>query len=241
MKAKKGVFHLECHPGEVAERVIVCGAPERVQRASKLLENAELVSGKRGLLVYTGGYKGAEVTVATTGMGGASAAIVAEELIELGAKTIIRVGTTGALQEEVDVGDLIVVEGAVPLDGTSRSYSPEGFCPASSSEVVLALREAARELGEKRIHVGLVCSTDAFYLEDVDFVEKWSRRKVLSVEMECAAIITVARIRGVKAGGILVVNGNLKKEVAMVSHEEIADREEMALRMAMEALLKVPL
>ena len=81
MKAKKGVFHLECHPGEVAERVIVCGAPERVQRASKLLENAELVSGKRGLLIYTGGYKGAEVTVATTGMGGASAAIVVEELI----------------------------------------------------------------------------------------------------------------------------------------------------------------
>ncbi len=241
MKAKRGVFHLECRPEEVAKRVVVCGAPERTQRASEILDHAKLVSRRRGLLIYTGRYRGVEITVATTGMGGASAAIVAEELIELGVKSIVRVGTTGALQEEIDVGDLIIVEGAIPLDGTSRSYSPEGFCPASSSDIVSALREAARELGERRMHVGLVCSTDAFYLEDVGFVERWSRRGVLSVEMECAAINTVARIRGVKAGGLLVVNGNLKRGETMVPHEVIADREEVALRMALEALLKVPL
>ena len=152
----------------------------------------------------------------------------------LGAQNIIRVGTTGAIQPHIDVGDVVVPSGAIPLDGATREYVPEGFCPVPDFFLTKALCEAIDRRGLRK-HVGLIATFDLFYAE-ASSAELWRRRNVLSVEMECSVIFTLSYIRGAKAAAVLVVNGNLIKGQRMVKMPEVEDN---ALKAAFDALQSV--
>jgi DeoD family purine-nucleoside phosphorylase len=203
------MYHIRCRAGDIAERVITCGDPGRVEKLARLMEGAELVNSHRGLLVYTGAYNGVRVTVATTGMGAPSAAIVNEELAMLGAKAIIRVGTTGAISRRVSLGDIVVPTEAIPLDGATKAYMKEGGKPLADSGIVEAL---VRELGERGVKcvVGRICTSDTFYLEEEIEAKKWAEQGALSFEMECSVTFAVGSIRGYRSGAVLVVTGRIQ-------------------------------
>jgi len=218
--AGKEQIHVKAKPGEIAEKAILCGDPGRVKWiAEEKLEKSKLVSNNRGLLVYTGEYKGEPITVATTGMGCPSAAIVLEELVNLGVKSVVRVGTCGALQTWIDVADVVVATGAVPLVGTTKRYIQEEYAPVPDFHLT---RLIVDELKDVKVHVGLIVTSDAFYEEDEKFVKKWAGRGVLAVEMESSIIFTISLLRGVKAASVLVVNGNLARREYVVGNDEVA-------------------
>lgn len=202
------MYHIRCGSGDIATRVLTCGDPGRVERVARLLEGAELVNSHRGLLVYTGVYKGKRVTVATTGMGAPSAAIVNEELAMLGAKAVIRVGTTGGIGRQVGLGDIVVPTEAIPLDGATKAYMKEGGKPLADPGIVEAL---VRELGERgaKCHVGRICTSDTFYLEEEKEAKRWAAQGVLSFEMECSVTFAIGSLRGYRPGAVLVVTGRI--------------------------------
>jgi DeoD family purine-nucleoside phosphorylase len=202
------MYHLRCSKKDVAQRVLVCGDPGRVTKIAGLMERAKLVNENRGLLVYTGLYNGERVTVATTGMGAPSAAIVLEELAMLGARAVIRVGTTGGIRKDVLLGDLIVPTEAIPLDGATKAYMREGGVPKADVDIVDALRKRLEREG-LRHHVGPVCTSDTFYLEEERDARKWSSKRVLSFEMECSVIFAIGSLRGYRAGAVLAVTGRI--------------------------------
>ena len=142
-----------------------------------------------------------------TGIGGPSAAIVVEELIQLGVKRLLRVGTCGALQPQLRHGDLILALSAVPDDGTSMRYAGgEAIAPTADWDLLHGVVHAAKEIGERITYVGPVVSSDVFYDPDEERFARWSARGVLAVEMEAAALFTVAALRGVQAGCLLAVS-----------------------------------
>jgi uridine phosphorylase len=198
-----------CGVGDVAKYVFLPGDLKRVERIASFFDEAHKVAEYRGYVTYTGKVNGIEISACSTGVGCPSAAIVVEELAKIGAQTFIRVGTTGALQPEIGVGDIVIATAAVRADGTSKVYVPAEYPATADFSVVSALVKAAEKLGVK-VHVGKVVSTDVFYAGSYDV---WSKAHVLSVEMECSAIFTIAGLKGLKAGAILAVDGNLAKGI----------------------------
>jgi uridine phosphorylase len=139
-------------------------------------------------------------------MGGPSAAIVLEELIQLGVRRFMRVGTCGSLQESVALGDIVLAVSAVPADGTSREYAGgEPHAPTADWDLVHGAVHAAKEIGS-RPHVGAVATADTFYDPDPGRLERWSARSVLAVEMESATLFTVGALRDVAVGCLLVAS-----------------------------------
>jgi len=155
-------YHIQCKPGDVAPYVLLPGDPDRVARISKYWDERREVARHREYVTHTGKYKGAPISATSTGIGCPAAAIAVEELLRVGAHTFIRVGTTGAIQPEIKVGDLVISRAAVRLDGTSKQYVRVEYPAVAHHEVVLALIEAAETLGV-RYHVGITASTDSFY------------------------------------------------------------------------------
>jgi DeoD family purine-nucleoside phosphorylase len=200
------MYHLKCKKEDVSPRILVCGDPGRVEKVSKLLMSPRLVNGNRGLLTFTGTYKGERVTVSTTGMGAPSAAIVMEELAMLGAKTVIRVGTTGGIADRIQLGDVVVPNEAVPLDGATQAYLKYGGEPVPDMRLTSAL-VAKAERARLRCHIGKICTSDTFYLEEVREAQAWASKGALSFEMECSVIFTLGKLRGYMAGAILTVTG----------------------------------
>ncbi|MDI6819393.1 MAG: nucleoside phosphorylase [Candidatus Hodarchaeaceae archaeon] len=201
--------HIMCGVGDVARYVLLPGDPRRVERIASFFKEARKVAEYRGFVTYTGKVDRVEISTCSTGIGCPSAAIVVEELARIGAQTLIRVGTTGALQPEIEVGDIIIATAAVRADGTSKVYVPAEYPAVADFGVVSALTKAAEKLGTKA-HVGKVVSTDAFYAGQLDI---WGKANVLSAEMECSTIFTVAGLKGLRAGAILAVDGNLTRGV----------------------------
>lgn len=197
--------HIMCGVGDVAKYVLLSGDPKRVEKIASFLDKARKVADYRGYVTYTGNVGGIEISACSTGVGCPSAAIVVEELARIGAQTFIRIGTTGALQPEIEAGDIVIASAAVRLDGTSKVYVPAEYPAVADFSVVSALAGAAKKLGVK-VHVGKVVSTDAFYAGSYDI---WGKARALSVEMECSAIFTIAGLKGLRAGAILAVDGNL--------------------------------
>jgi DeoD family purine-nucleoside phosphorylase len=185
---------------EVAERVLLPGDPQRALLvAQSLLDAPKMMNARRGLWGYTGiAPDGGLVTVQSTGMGGPSAAIVAEELIDLGARTLLRIGTCGALVEELELGQLLAVREALARDGTSRALGA-GESVDADPELVAALVNA----GGAR--AATVVSTDVFYDPREGIQERWIAEGAEAVEMEAAALFTVARARGARAGCLVAV------------------------------------
>lgn len=237
----KKPYHILAKPGEISEKVLAVGDPGRADLiARELLSDARAVNLHRGFNTYTGFFKGARVTVATHGIGGPSAAIVVEELKMLGAKLIVRLGTCGGLTRKVGLGDTVVALAAVyNPGGTVAMYAPGVSYPAvADPEVVLELERALSEEG-LNVHRGIVASSDAFHAEESN-LPLWSGLGALAVEMECATVFTVARLRGLKVGAALIVIDNLATGEFMEAGAE--KRRELELRAAkgvLEALCRL--
>ncbi|HEY0633542.1 MAG TPA: hypothetical protein VGC98_15910 [Thermoleophilaceae bacterium] len=187
---------------EVAERVLLPGDPQRALAVSQaLLDAPKMMNARRGLWGYTGtAPDGGLVTVQSTGMGGPSAAIVAEELIGLGARVLLRIGTCGALNDELTLGQLVAVADALAEDGTSRALGAGERAEPDAELTELLAADAARVT---------VVSTDVFYEERDGIEEGWIAAGAKAVEMESATLFTVAGRRGVKAGALLAVTDRL--------------------------------
>lgn len=201
-------IHLQTTRERQSPLVLCPGDPDRATAVAKeLLDGAECVTRTRSLLGYTGRYRGVEVTIQTTGMGGGSTGIVTHELIELGATTLIRAGTAGGLQTDLAAGSLVVADGAVADDGAGLAMCG-GTAPPPAPEVVAALTDAAAT-SDRPVRLGTVVSTDVFYDLEPGRNEDWQRRGILAVEMEAAVIFSLAARHGVRAGCVLAVGNTL--------------------------------
>src|SRR5215213_7212825 len=212
--------HVRAEPGDFAESVLLPGDPLRAQYiAENFFDGAKLVTDERGMLGYTGTYGGKPVSVQATGMGCPSASIVTEELIELGAKNLVRVGTCGGYSRELRLGDLIVATSAAPQDGTVSSITRGvPYAPAAHFDVVHAAHHAAQSAG-RRTFVGQVVSSDLFY-----------------DPMEDAAIFTIAAMHGVRAGCLLTVSDTIGAEIVRISDEELRNAVDNMMALALDTL-----
>ena len=216
-------IHVRAESGDYADACLLPGDPLRAKYiADTYLENVQQRNAERGLLGYTGEWKGKAVSVQGTGMGCPGATIVFEELVQLGVQKLIRVGTCGGLQPHHGLGDLIVALTAVPADATAMHLvGNEPHCPTASWELIHGAVHVAKELSQP-LHVGPIVSSDLFYNPDEGQYQRWSRRGVLAVEMEAAALFTVGAIRGVQAGCLLTVSDIVVEGVfTRISDEEL--------------------
>jgi DeoD family purine-nucleoside phosphorylase len=187
----------------LAERVLLPGDPGRaLALAQQLLSQPLMFNHNRGLWGYTGeAADGAPLTIQSTGMGGPSAAIVIAELADLGARTLLRVGTCGALSPELELGRLLIATEAIADDGTSRALGGEQRL-APDSALTGALHSAAGD----DVAAGPVVSTDLFYDAREGAEQAWSEAGALAVEMETATLFALAARRGLAAASALVVS-----------------------------------
>jgi uridine phosphorylase len=208
-------YHLKMKRGDVGKYVLLPGDRSRVPMMSACLDNAKEVGNNREYVAHTGTHRGIRVTVMSTGMGCPAAAIAVEELANIGARVFIRTGSTGALQKPIDVGDLIIANGAVKNEGTSRMYEPNEFPAVPSYRVLNSLAGAAESLKGKlrfRYHVGIVSSDDAFYAETPEFIGRMTALGALGLDMESSAIFVVSRARGLESGSILSASENFARK-----------------------------
>ncbi len=216
-------IHLRAEPGDYAEAVLLPGDPLRAKYiAETFMDDPRQVNGERGMLGYTGTFNGKPVSVQSTGMGCPMAGIVVEELAQLGAKRLLRIGTCGGLQPDLALGDLIVALSAVPQDSTASHYvGGEPHAPTADWGLVHGAVHAAKELG-KPVRVGPIVSSDIFYDPDPDRARRWSERGILAVEMEAAVLFTVGALRGLQAGCLLTVSDIIVEgEFTRISDEDL--------------------
>jgi purine-nucleoside phosphorylase len=231
-------LHLHADKGDVAPFVLLPGDPDRATYiAETFFEAPRRYTSYRHLYGYTGRYKAMPVSVQTTGMGCPSLAIVVEELLRLGAKTLVRVGTAGIISREVRPGELVIATASVPLEGTSAQYLRGApYAPTASFVVTRALVDAAQRLGHNP-HVGLIQTEDAFYATSPSDVATLAARGVLAVEMEASALFTLAALRRAQAGCALVASnyiGDPEFVAADVLRQSVHAMAEMALEAGLE-------
>ena len=218
-------IHVRAEPGDYAEACLLPGDPLRARAvAETFLEDVRETNSERGLLGYTGTFEGKPVSVQATGMGAPSASIVVEELIRLGVKKLLRIGTCGGLAPGLALGDIVVVLSATPNDGATAALTGgEPHAPTADWELVHGAVHAAKTLGTK-VRVGPVVTTDLFYDPDPERAKRWAARGMLAVEMEAAAILTLGALRGVQAGCLLLVSDTLSGgEFTRIGDAELAE------------------
>lgn len=218
-------FHIGAKPGEIAETVLLPGDPYRARWAAKtFLKDAVCVNEIRGMLAYTGTWKGHPVTIHGTGMGMPSMSIYANELIrDYGAQTLIRIGSAGALQHHVKVRDVVLAQACCTAGSPSRTIFRElNFAPTAD----FGLLKAAWEAGQGRgigLHVGAIYSSDTFYDERQDLSDQMQRHGVLAVEMEAAELYTLAARYGRRALAVMTISDHI------LTHEALpADQREQS-------------
>lgn len=238
-------YHLQIRKGDVGRYVILPGDPKRCKKIAAYFENPVLVADSREFVTYTGTLDGVKVSVTSTGIGGPSASIAMEELIQCGADTFIRVGTCGGMALDVEGGDIVVATGAIRAEGTSKEYAPIEFPAVADLTVTNALVQAAKNLG-KKWHAGVVQCKDSFYGQHDpeqmpvgdELLKKWDAWMKLGCkasEMESAALFIVASARGVRAGSDFLVMGN-QERVKRGMENHITHDTEGAIQVAIEAL-----
>ena len=219
-------MHIGCTSDQIGGYVILPGDPGRCEWIAGMFDDAEFVSSNREFTVWTGTLNGARVSVCSTGIGGPSAAIALEELVECGAHTFIRVGTCGGVAPEVHGGDLVVATAAVRQEGTSREYMPLEYPAAASFDIVRALADEAERL-QYPVHVGVIQSKDSFYGEirpermpvAAQLTQQWKAllaAGVLASEMESAALFVASAYLHVRCGTVLNVLWNDENEAPAV-------------------------
>lgn len=222
-------MHIQCTEKDIGKYVILPGDPGRCERIAQLFDEAHFVSSNREFTVWTGTMEGERVSVCSTGIGGPSAAIALEELVECGAHTFIRVGTCGGVAPEAKGGDLVIATAAVRQEGTSREYMPLDYPAAACFDIVRALADEAEAMGAK-YHVGVVQSKDSFYGEIrpermpiADSLQAhWKAlidAGVLASEMESAALFVASAYLHVRCGSVLNVLWNDESEAPAVGKD----------------------
>ena len=195
-------YHIGLRDGDVGEYVILPGDPKRCAKIAEYFDNPKLIADKREFVTYTGYLNGKKVSVTSTGIGGASASIALEELVKVGAKTFIRVGTCGGIDINVKGGDIVIATGAIRMEGTSKEYAPIEFPAVANFDVTNALVQASEQMGFTN-HVGVVQCKDSFYgqhnpekmpvsYELLNKWDAWKRLGCLASEMESAALFVVS-------------------------------------------------
>jgi uridine phosphorylase len=231
-------YHVQVRPGDVGKYVLLPGDPNRVERIGRHLENAREIAFHREHRTWTGTYKGITISATSTGMGCPSTAIAVEELANVGATHFVRVGSTGALQKGMNIGDIVVSTGAMRMDGTSRYYARDGFPALPDYFFTKAVFEAAQERkkdGDFQLFLGLNATSDAFYGETPELLQMLCDHRVLNVEMEASSLFTIATMRGLKAAMVCAVSGNL------ITNDVIYDRPNSKLIQGWEDAITITL
>jgi len=229
-------IHVKGDAGDYAEAVLLPGDPLRAKYiAETYFDDLVPRNTERGLLGFTGMWNGKPVSVQGTGMGCPGATIVFEELCQLGCKKLIRVGTCGGLQASHALGDLIVALSAVPADSTAMHLvGDEPHCPTASWSIVHEAVHLAKH-SDQKLHIGPIVSSDLFYNPNEGQYERWAARGVLAVEMEAAALFTVAALRGVEAGCFCTVSDIVVEGVfTRISDEEMKAAVDRMTRLALD-------
>ena len=229
--------HISAQPGDIAETVLMPGDPMRAKWAAEtFLDAPREVNAVRGMLGYTGTWRGNPVTIHGSGMGMASLSIYANELIKTyGAKTLIRIGSTGAMQETVGMRDVILAMTASTVSTPSSTIFKElNFAPCADFNLLNAAHTAAKAKNST-VHVGGIYSSDTFYDERPDLNEQMTRHGILAVEMETAELYILAARHGCRALSVLTVSDHLLTHEALPSQERqssFGDMVEIALEAA---------
>lgn len=206
-------YHIDLKRGELAEHVLLVGDPGRVAKVSSRWDSVELERSNREITTATGTYRGMRISCMSTGMGPDNVEIVVAEAMEItDAATFVRIGSSGALQPEIGLGDLIVSTGAVRLENTTDFYVHPGFPAVAHRDVVWALEQACRDLGYP-YHVGLTATASGFYAPQgramrtlpvryPELAEELRRQRVANLEMESSALFVLAHLAGLRSGTV---------------------------------------
>lgn len=239
-------FHIGVAPDEVSTVALLPGDPFRVPFVAEFLTDVKDVAHNREHRTMTGWYKGRLITATSTGMGCPSTAIAVEELHRVGVTSVIRVGSSGALQPGIAPGDLIVSEGSFRNDGTTDAYLPKGFPAVPDLELTAALdrnsRRIAEAVGTKSVR-GITVSDDAFYAETPEWIDQLNRMGIVGVEMEASAMYIVARLRGMRAGMVCAASSNLVDGTSLYddAHHDIKDGWMRSIEAALETAVELEL
>lgn len=236
--------HIFVDKNQVSPHVIVCGDPKRADRIAALIDNAELIAENREYRLFNGQYKSKSVTICSTGIGAPSMIIAIEELKQCGVTHIVRVGSAGAMQTHIKLGDLIVAEGAVRDEGGSKAYIKSAY-PAYASFTLLKELHVFLSNKASNSHFGIVRSHDSFYTDEEDEIcSYWQKKNILGSDMETSALFTVGRLRGIEVASVLnnvvLYSQDVKKGITQYVNgvQAILDGEKLAAIAALEALRK---
>lgn len=227
------VFHLGLTFSDLAGATlaIVPGDPQRVEKIARLMTNPVHLATHREFTTWRAELEGKAVVVCSTGIGGPSTSIAVEELSQLGIRTFLRVGTTGAIQNAINVGDVLVTTAAVRLDGASQHFAPLAFPAVADFACTTALVQAAKNSGA-RLHVGVTASSDTFYPGQERYdtysgrvvrqfkgsLQEWQGMGVMNYEMESATLLTMCATQGLRAGMVAgVIVNRLQQETPDVA------------------------
>lgn len=198
---------LKVFPEQINPKVAVCGDPERAEKIADRLNQPREVSYNREYRLINGKLNGREITVASHGVGASGAAVCFEELIKGGAEEIVRVGTAGSLNPEITDGDVVIATGAIREDGVSSQLVSGAYPAIADYRLVNSLTDTAKELGYEH-RTGIILTVGAFYpeLENLPS-DYYSRTDAVAVEMEASILFLIASLNGVRAGGVMAVDG----------------------------------
>ncbi len=238
-------YHTGVGKGDVGEYVILPGDPKRCAKIAAHFDDPVLVADSREYVTYTGTIDGVKVSVTSTGIGGPSAAIAIDELTKCGANTFIRVGTCGGMQEEIMGGDIVIANGAIRMEGTSREFAPIEYPAVPDVNVMNALIDAAKKQNIRH-HVGVVQCKDSFFGQHEPQImpvsyeleqkwEAWKRMGCLASEMESAALFIAGSFLRVRVGSCFLVVANQERAKLGLDNPQAHDTE-LAIRTAIEAI-----
>jgi uridine phosphorylase len=212
-------YHIDLGPGELAEYILLPGDPDRTARIASRFDSIELERQHREFSTVTGTFRGRRISVVSTGIGTDNVEIVVAEILAITERpTFIRVGSCGALQPEMRLGDLAITTGAVRLESTTSFFVHDGYPAVADYEAVVALIEAAERLGH-RYHVGVTATAPGFFgaqgrpipqlpIRYPDLAEEMARQRVMNFEMEASALLVLASLARCRAGVVCAVYAN---------------------------------
>ncbi|NLL91723.1 MAG: nucleoside phosphorylase [Ruminococcaceae bacterium] len=232
-------LHLQARRGDIGEYVIVPGDPFRCDLVASFFDESKLISHNREIKIYTGSYKGLSVSVCSTGMGCPSAAIVCEELAQIGAKVLLRTGSGFLLRDDIKEGDIAVTLGSAKYEGTTEFFVPKGYPAIADLDLVTALVKTARKYVEgtdAKVHTGITATVDGFYGETPEFLQKLKDINIMNIEMESSAVITTCQRYGIRGGCICTCGSDDTAKEARKLYESSMERQ---IRIALDSFVEL--
>jgi uridine phosphorylase len=225
---------IACSPESIGEVAIITGDPNRVPYLASYLSDSTKVAENREFRTYAGYVGRKRVSITSTGIGGASAAIVIEELISLRTKAIIRLGTAGALKKGIKVGDIVLATGAIRDDEVSRRYIPTIFPAVSDFHLLVNLVRSARKL-KCLVHLGIVWTNSSFYTEKKYFRRIWHKSPAIAADMETATLFVISSLQNIPAASILSIDGSIEGDNIAEDENKVVDN---AISRSMEIIVE---